>query len=638
MGNFDYNRPDKPKSIKELIPYLKKLVGDFLYRLFYIFGLVWQTSPFILIALMLIALVNGVLPVLGAVFSKNIINALQHASEAKLMGTAAVTFNKILFLLIAYFLYSLLKDVIGRIDAAVKRIAGELLVNTTKLKIMNKAKDIDLASFDQPDFYEKLENANREASNRPLTILSATFSIVSNVITLISFVIALAAVGPWITVIVLMLALPSALVNFQYRKKTFEYMRSRSIDRRQMMYYSNIVVNKDIVKEIRLFGLAETFTERYKAVFKRYFKGLKKLIVNENLWHLFISIMSTAFHCGFYIFIAFKCFNGNSQFGIGDYTFYTGALSSIAASVSGIVSTTSTIYEGTLFIDNIISFLNEKKSIKPLNDTPKDVPRGNHIIEFVNVSFKYPGSSRFVLKNINLTIKAGETVVLVGLNGAGKTTLIKLITRLYDPTEGQIFLDGIDIREYEPTELYKIFGIIFQDFGKYAETVSENIRFGDIDIEFDSKRIEKAAQSSNVSDYIEKLEKKYDTPLTRLFDASGTELSGGQWQKLAVARAFYGDYDILILDEPTASLDAIAEQEIFNQFDSLRKDKITIFVSHRLSSATIASKIIVLDGGEIAEVGNHKELMKRGGIYYNLFSTQARRYIEQNIEREHSEK
>ena len=273
--------------------------------------------------------------------------------------------------------------------------------------------------------------------------------------------------------------------------------------------------------------------------------------------------------------------------------------------------------------------MKEEPSVVPNIPEPAVVESGKpHTIEFRNVSFAYPGTDKQVIKNINLTIRPGETAVLVGLNGAGKTTFIKLLTRLYDPTEGQILLDGRDIREYDTKTLYSIFGIIFQDFGKYAFSVEDNIRFGDIHREEDKEAIRRAAADAGAEDFISRLPRGMDTPLMRYFEPDGIELSIGQWQKLSIARAFYSRSDILILDEPTASLDPMAEQEIFNQFDALRQDKTTIFVSHRLSSATIASKIIVLEYGELVEEGTHKELMARKGKYYELFTTQASRYIE----------
>jgi ABC-type multidrug transport system fused ATPase/permease subunit len=404
-------------------------------------------------------------------------------------------------------------------------------------------------------------------------------------------------------------------------------MRRRSKERRQMNYCSDILVNKDMVKEIRMFDLADTFIEQYKNVFIGYYKGLRRLILSENIWHIAVGILANLANLTFFVLIAYKVFIG--QIMIGDYTLYTGAIATLATCVSTLITNSATIYEGTLFIDNLISFMDEKPTIVPSSTETIEVNRGApHTIELKNVSFRYPDTDKDILKNINLKLNPGETVVLVGFNGAGKTTLIKLLTRLYDPTEGVILLDGRDIREYDVKSLYNLYGIIFQDFGKYAVSVSDNIHFGDIHKKKDRNSIRDAAIQSNADDYISRMPEGYDTPLMRIFEPNGTELSIGQWQKLAIARAFYSESDILILDEPTASLDPIAEQEIFNQFDRLRADKTTIFVSHRLSSATVASLIVVLENGQVVESGNHKELMALGGKYHELFSTQAKRYIE----------
>ena len=272
--------------------------------------------------------------------------------------------------------------------------------------------------------------------------------------------------------------------------------------------------------------------------------------------------------------------------------------------------------------------MNEKVTVVPTVDKPLLPERGvPHTIEFKNVSFAYPGTEKYVLKNINATFKPSESVVLVGLNGAGKTTLIKLLTRLYDPTEGVICLDGRDIREYDVEALYDMYGIVFQDFGRYAESAAENIEFGDVRRVHDREDVVSAAEKGNSKDFIEALPKGFDTPLTRMFEEDGIELSGGQWQKLSISRAFYKNSDILILDEPTAALDPMAEKEVFDRFAELSRDKITIFVSHRLSSATTAGKIIVLENGEVIEEGTHEQLMALGGKYNLLFTTQAERYI-----------
>ena len=623
----DKNRIPKPKSIKEVPSYIAKVVGSFFFRLFYIFSLVWQTSPWILAVMTVLAVLDGVMPVAGAYISREIINELSLSyggGEALLKGIST--------LLILQFAYLFLTRLTSQISTIVNNIAGELVVNHVNIKIMTKAEDIDMSGYDRPEFYEKLENASREAGHRPIHILRANFTVVSSVISMVSFIAILFAVSPTAPFLIAAISIPSAIISFIYRKKNFLYMRHRSKDRRQMNYYSSLMTNKDVVKEVKIFSLSKTFISRYKEVFGKYFKGLKRLFLTEGFLQIGISLISTSVNCILFIFIAKGVLNGSYQ--VGDYTLYTNALTSIASGVAVLITTIASIYEGTLFIDNMITFMNEKKTVVSTCDPPRELKRHiAHRFELKNVSFRYPGTSKDVIKNVSLTIEEGSTVVLVGLNGAGKTTLIKLLTRLYDPTEGVILLDGYDIKEYDPKDVYSAFGIIFQDFGKYAVTVKENIAFGQITKEENDEEIIRAATQSNSHEYITKLPKGYDTPLMRYFERDGVELSIGQWQKLSIARAFYSDTDILILDEPTASLDAIAEQEIYRQFDMLRKDRTTVFVSHRLSSATTADKIIVLQNGQVVEMGTHSQLMADKKQYYELFTAQAQRYIEDNDSR-----
>ena len=629
-GGFRPPKPQRPKRLRDMPRFLLGLVKGFLTRLFYIFSLVWKAAPALLVAMVVLCLLDGVLPVFGAYISRDLLNEIALLIEQRGAGLITeATFDvmrPLLFLFIMNLIYLFGKKVLSKLGTMTTSIAGELVVNHIKLMIIGKAKEVDLSSYDDPEFYEKLENANREAGNRPIQILSSTFNVISTVISLVGYVIILASALPLAAVAIALAAVPSAIVNFIYRRKSFAYMRFRSIDRRQMNYYSDIMVNKDMVKEIRMFDLGDRFTERFDKVFEGYYDGIRKLIVKENFWQITVTVISSIFNCLFFGMIAYQVFSGRIQ--IGDYSLYTGALTSIASTVASLISVSASVYEGTLFVDNLISFMKEEKTIAPVLEKPLTVKRGcAHTIEFEHVSFAYPGTERLVLKDINLKFRPGETVVLVGLNGAGKTTFIKLLTRLYDPTEGRILLDGKDLREYDVRELYEMFGIIFQDFGKYAVTVEENISFGDIHRDIDKDDIKRAAEQANATDFISKLPREFDTPMMRFFEPDGIEPSIGQWQKLAIARAFYSTSDILILDEPTASLDPIAEQEIFNQFDMLRKDKTTIFVSHRLSSATIASKIVVLEYGKLIEEGTHKELMEREGRYFELFSTQASRYM-----------
>ena len=630
-----------PKGILDLPRFLCALIGGFFSRLFYIFRLVWQTGPWILVLMTFISLFQGVMPLVGSILSQRILNELQEVIAEQAMNSAngividiaqwteSFFGSTAMYLLIFLFSYRILSHIVSSVSNVLTRIAGELVVRRVKTVIMEKAATVDLASFDMPEFYEKLENANREAGHRPINILSSTFQVISTIISFVGFLVILSADLPLAAAAIFAVSFPSALISFIYRRKNFAYMRFRSRDRREMNYYSDVLVNKDIVKEIRLYDLSKTFIDSYESVFRRYFAGVRRLILQEGAWHVFFAILSSVVNCLCYGFVALGVFTG--RFMIGDYSLYTGALNSIASEIGTLIASSANIYEGTLFIDNLIVFLKEERTVVSRAEKPTPVRHGaQHTIEFKNVSFRYPGTDVDVLRGINLTLRPSETAVLVGLNGAGKTTLIKLLTRLYDPTEGEILLDGVDLRDYEPSDLYRLFGIIFQDFGKYAVSVEDNIHFGDVWREKREDEIRQAALEANADAYIEKLTEGYQTPLMRIFDKDGTELSGGQWQKLAIARAFYSTSDVLILDEPTASLDPMAEQEIFNQFDRLRQGKITIFVSHRLSSATVASKIIVLGGGRIVEEGTHAELMEKRGSYYKLFTTQAKRYITES--------
>ena len=616
----------KPSSLREVPGYIIKLLGEFFGHLFYIVKLVWETSPWILIVMMLFAILNGVIPAANSIVGAGVLNTL-----AGVITGETTTFQPVIYLLVIQFTLIFLGGIIGHVEGIVVNIAGELVSNHIKTKIMVKAKDIDLSDYDRPSFYEKLENASREAGSRPIGILRSAFELISSMISISIFIVVLSAIHPLASIVVFALAIPSGIISFIYRRRNFRYIRGHSKERRQLNYYSGVMTDKNIVKEVKIFGLSGLFIERYKKVFKSYFNGLKKLFISEGAWNVGFSLLSAAVNCVLFLYVAYGVFKGN--FMIGDYSLYTGALNSVASGAARLIRIVVVIYEGTLFIDNLIDFMKQKKSIVPTDNKGIDVEKGiPHTIEFVNVSFSYPGSDRKVLDNINIKICAGESVVLVGLNGAGKTTLIKLITRLYDPTEGTILFDGRDIRDYNVEQLYSVFGIIFQDFGKYALSTAENITIGDIDKAYNDEDVRTAAYMSSASGFIDDLPDGYNTPLTRVFEENGTELSIGQWQKLSVARAFYGKNDILILDEPTASLDAIAEQEIYSKFDELRKGKTAIFVSHRLSSATTADKIIVIDAGKVTEVGNHKELMQNKGTYYELFSTQAKRYIDSEEE------
>ncbi len=623
----------KPKGFKGRIKSIGSQIKGFFSRYAYIFKLVWEASPLTLFVMSFTAILTGLLPVIGAFITKRLIESITLAfnfSSGLLTNTTSEEILKtIIFWIVFQFFFMLCQSLTNTIYSAITSLSGEKVSNHIKCKIISKAKTIDVAQFDLPEFYQKLENASREASFRPIQILSATFSMISSLISMISFVIVLFALSPLAPLFIIILALPAAIIKFVYGRKNFLYARGRSKERRHMEYFSQLMTHKDLVKEVRIFNLSDTFIGKFKTTFAKYYKGLKKLVVQENIWHVIITVTTGVVNALLFFFVAYQVLNGNGQFTIGDYTLYSGALTSILGAVSSVVSSTATIYQGTLFIDNMIEYNKVESKILPIQDPPLDVNRHiAHEIEFKNVCFSYPGSSKLVINDVSFTLKPGTTTVLVGLNGAGKTTLIKLMTRLYDPTSGVILLDGEDIRKYDLAQLYQIYGTIFQDFGRYAVSASENIYYGDVNAPIDEDRVKYAAENSGASAFIESLVRQYDTPLMKYFEEDGTELSLGQWQKLSVARAFYSDSDIMILDEPTASLDAMAEQQIFQQFESLTEGKTSVFVSHRLSSATTADNIIVIEHGKVVEEGNHKQLMELNGKYCELFTTQAKRYID----------
>jgi len=606
-------------SLSSLFGMLKGTVN----RLLYILKLVWETSRFLLIGMVFISVLEGAFPLLNIYISSRLINVLVEVFGTKDWNMM----QSVLGLLILQFVYLILSRATTQFKGTLTNLSGEMVISHIKVKIAKKTKEIDLADFDRPEFFEKLENANREASSRPISILTATLGLFSNLISTISFIITLGALHPLIPVGLLLLALPSAIVNFKYRKVTFRYIKGHSTDRRRMHYFTNTLSNRDQVKEIKLLDLHDTFINRYLEVFAGYFKGLRRIFIREDVWHIIIYTLSTICNCAFFFYIAYQvCFKDML---VGDYSLYTGALTSVLSGVTAIVTNSSRVYEGTLFIDNMIEFMQVRPEIVPAIAEPLSPKKGiAHSLEFRNVSFTYPGLEKYVIKNLNLKLEGGKSYALVGLNGAGKTTLIKLMTRLYDPTEGEILLDDVNIKNYNVSDLYAMYGIVFQDFSKYAVSAKENITFGDVHRPYSDERLHYAAEQSAAKDFLEKLPESYDTPLMRFFDKNATDLSIGQWQKLSIARAFYKDAEFLILDEPTASLDPIAEADIFRQFDSLRKGKTTLFVSHRLSSATAADEIIVMQDGRILEMGNHKTLMQNGGAYCNLFKLQAEKYLE----------
>lgn len=616
---------EKPKRLSQVPRFIFLRVKGFFTRLATIISLVWRAAPICLCLMVLFCVLEGFLPVIGAYISRDLLNAIAQML-GKTVAAPMQALSPILFLLILQMCHSFLSKVVVRVNSVVTALAGEKVSNHIRIAIIEKAKEVDISSFDRPEFYEKLENANREAGMRPVGIIQAVFRVASTLISAVSFVAVLFTLSPYAPLVVLIAAIPSAVLSYYYRQRNFHYIRRHSKERREMAYYSGLMVNKDQVKEIKLLDLGDTFIGKYKTVFGKYFSGLRRLIVREGVSQIIVSLISTVVHGALFAYVAYHVVYHSAA--IGDYSLYSGALGSIGGYVTTLVTATASIYEGTLFIDNMIAFMKEKPAVVCALPQPHKAEMGiRHTITFERVSFAYPGSERLVLKELSFTLSSGERTVLVGLNGAGKTTLVKLLTRLYDPTEGRILLDGRDIREYDPAEYHRMFGTIFQDFGKYADTVAENIRYGDVHTPASEERLDKALEAGDAT-FVNELSQGKQTPLTRLFFEDGLELSGGMWQKLSLARAFYREAEFLVLDEPTAALDPLAEEEVFRRFYQLSEGKLALFVSHRLSGATLADRILVIGEGRVLENGTHVELMQKEGHYYRLFSTQAIRYAE----------
>ena len=441
--------------------------------------------------------------------------------------------------------------------------------------------------------------------------------------TLISLVVLIVRFSPWLAVIVFVSAIPAFLSQSQYAERAFRAISRRAPEARLLNYLEMLLTGNDTIKEVKLFGLGQPLLRRYQELFTQFYLEDRAIAERRTLAGLGWGLLSNLAYYGSYAWIVLRTVAG--QITLGDMTMFLGIFRQSQNSIRALLDSLNRLYESNLFLDNLMAYL----KLQPLLTTPADgltAPAPiRHGIEFRHVSFRYPGSDTDVLRDINLHIHPGERIALVGLNGAGKTTLIKLLTRLYDPTEGEVLLDGVDLRAYDLTSLHQRFGVIFQDFVRYQFTVRENIGFGQVDALDDLGRIEGAADRGGASSIIEKLPQGYDTMLGRRWE-KGQELSGGQWQKIALARAFMRKAEVLVLDEPTSALDAEAEYEVFRRFGELMEGRIAVLISHRFSTVRMADRIVVLSAGKIIELGSHAELIQLDGAYARLFNLQAEGY------------
>lgn len=585
------------------------------------FLLAWDAHKGATLAMAGSSLVGALIPPAQAWLGKLIVDGTVGAINAG-MGAEAGLRSVVPYLAGEFALF-----ILSAVNAQVRTLAEHILharinlsINT---RIIRKSLALDLTYFENPEYYDKLQNARREADFRSLIIVNSGFSLVQNIITLASYAALLVRFSPWMAVVLFLATLPAFIAQNKYAELNFRVLSWRAPEARKLNYLEYLLTDYTSVKEVKLFGLGEPLLGRYADLFWKFLREDQSIATRRSLVSLVWGLLATFSYYGAYAWIVWRAVGGTIT--LGDMTLYLGIARSSQRNFESVFAGFSSLYENGLFLSNLFTFLAlEPKMTAPL--APAETPaRIRHGIEFQNVSFRYEGSEAWALRDINISLKPGEKVALVGLNGAGKTTLIKLLTRLYDPTEGQILLDGVDLREMELADLHRKIGVIFQDFVHYHMSATENVGFGQIDDLDDEARIIRSAQKSGAHELITAMPQGYETVLGRWFN-SGRDLSGGEWQKVALARAFMRECEVLVLDEPTAALDAVNEMKVFQQFRELTEDKMAVLISHRFSTVRMADRIIVIEDGRIVEQGSHKELLDLAGRYARLFTLQAESY------------
>ena len=596
----------------------------FMKRAFGVFGysrraleLVWTTSRPLTITLAVLTLIGGVLPAVIAYIGQLIVDGVVAATTAADPDTRRIL-----------MLVGLEAIVVAAVAASQRGISASqsllraLLGQRVNVMILEKALTLELRHFEDSEFYDKMTQARREASSRPLSLVTRTFGLVQNMISLTSYAVLLYAFSPWAVVILIGAGLPSFFAEAKFSGDAFKLFRWRSPDTRMQMYLETVIAREDNIKEVKLFQLGNRLLQRYRDIFSKLFVEDRKLTIRRDTWGFILGLLSTAAFYAAYGWIVVTTIAGAIT--LGAMTMYLVLFRQGQSAVAASLTSISGMYEDNLYLSNLYEYL--EQPIATRIGTAVSGPHPEQGLEFDNVSFAYPGATSSALKNISFSIQPGDSLALVGENGSGKTTLIKLMTRLYDPTEGRILLDGLDLQNWDVESLRRRIGVIFQDFGRYQFSVGENIGAGDVRHIEDAERWEQAAETGMAAAFIDDMPDRYETQLGRWFKG-GRELSGGQWQKIALSRAFMrSDADILVLDEPTAAMDASSEAAIFEHFRSASSNKMTILISHRFSTVRAAGKIIVIHEGEIIEQGDHESLIELGGQYAHLFDLQARGY------------
>ena len=592
------------------------------------FRLVWETSPALFVANGVLRLLRALIPVtalwVGKLVVDNVValttGTYNVANLPQWMDTSPGA--AIVGLLLAELGLAVLSDLLGRATALCDSLMGDLFTNETSVRLMRHAAALDLAHFEDADFYDHLERARRQTTSR-MVLLSQVFGQAQDAVTVVSLGVGLAAYAPGLFVLLALALVPAFLGEAHFNAQSYSLAYSWTPERRELDYLRYVGASDETAKEVKVFGLNGYLADRYRTLADRYYRANRALAVRRAGWGGLLSAAGTVGYYAAYAVIVYR--TGLGVYTIGTLTFLAGSFARMRSLLEGMLAAFSTVSGQALYLADLFSFFEIEPAVASRPGAvavPEPIRDG---FEFQDVGFRYPGSDAWAVRHLTFRLRAGEALALVGENGAGKTTLVKLLARLYDPDEGRILLDGTDLRDYDLDSLRQSVGVIFQDFVRYHLSAAENIAVGRIDEREDRPRIETSAQRSLADAVIESLPDGYEQTLGKRFK-TGVDLSGGQWQKVALGRAYMRDAQLLILDEPTAALDARAEYEVFERFKDLTAGKTAVLISHRFSTVRMADRILVLDGGEVEEIGTHGELLAAGGRYAELFELQAQGY------------
>lgn len=582
-----------------------------------VLGIVWRSGPVVVSLGLVFRLFASLLPIALLWIAKLIIDSIVHT-----VGSHQAVRPGFWWLVAAEFGLAVCGSFLGRTLDYLDALLADKYTRYVSIEVMKHASALDLATYEDPVFYDRLERARVQATDR-LGMIQSIGRLVQQAITAVSLSVSIVLFSPWLLLLLVLGVIPAFLGESHFAFLGYATNFRQTPVRRQLDYLRVLGGSREAAKELKLFGLKEFLIERFTRLSDQIYRENVGLARRRLIAGTFLSMVGTAGYYSAYVFIVWRTINGVLT--IGELTFLSGAIVQASGNIQQIFSTLASIADQALFLTDLLAFFAMRPTIysKPnALPAPRPMVRG---FEFRNVSFRYPGSSRLVLDRLNFQLKPGERVALVGENGQGKTTIVKLITRLYDPLEGQVLLDGVDLREYSLEDLYREIGVIFQDFMRYEMTARENIAVGQIDALASLEDLQLAAKKSMAAAVIHRLPLNYEQMLGRRFEG-GVDLSGGEWQKVALARAYLRNAQLLILDEPTAALDARSEFEVFRRFAELTIGKTALFISHRFSTVRMADRVVVLENGKISEDGSHEELASLGGRYAEMFEMQAAHY------------